>query len=143
MSRNNRNTSAPVEAPTASIPAESIAITQNDTPPAITPQAAIACLVECYGITSASLLERAIKAAMMAANANALHGDMRAKMPIIQEVLKDGKATKREGVFSVRDTEGVTRDASKLTPEQRKAYNALVVTITAAKHLGILAAKVR
>lgn len=123
------------------IPVESIAIPA--TTQEITPDAALAVLVSHYGLTSASLAERALKAASIAANANALHGDMRAKMPIIHEALKDGKATKREGVFSVRDTEGVTRDASKLTPEQRKAYNALVTTITAAKHLGILAAKVR
>jgi hypothetical protein len=64
-------------------------------------------------------------------------------MPIVTEAVKDGKATKKDGVFSVRDTEGVTRDASKLTPEQRKTYNELVATVTAAKRLGILAAKVK
>ena len=160
MSRPRNTSNTTVSAP--AIPAESIAIIDN-----VTPITAIdflgddgACklsfmagskpvsfllesLAQAYGIPSASLVERALKAASIAANANSAHGDMRAKMPIIQEALKDGKATKREGAFSVRDTEGVTRDASKLTPEQRKVYNGLVTTITAAKHLGILAAKVR
>ena len=96
-----------------------------------------------YGLPSIPLLERAVKAASLAANANSAHGDMRARMPIVTEAVKDGKATKKDGVFSVRDTEGVTRDASKLTPEQRKTYNELVATVTAAKRLGILAAKVK
>ncbi len=135
----------PKSAPTALTPVavEAVSIPETSQAVTITPEIALAFLVSHYGLPSVSLAERALKAAVMVANANSAHGDMRTKMPVIQEIVKDGKATKKEGAFTVKDNEGVTRDASKLTPEQRRAYNALVVTVTAAKHLGILAAKVK
>lgn len=141
--------SKPSKAPATSAPAtsavsiESIAL--NDTPapaPAIiTPEQALACLKDHFGVPSIQLLERGIKAALMASAASSRHGDIKSRLPIIAEVVKDGKATKRDGAVSVRDTEGVTRDASKMSADERKAFNELVTTVTAAKRLGILASK--
>ncbi len=116
------------------------AVSIPETPQAtMTPEAALALLVSHYGIPSASLAERALKAASLAANANSAHGAIRSKLPILSEAEKLGKAGKE----LVKDSDKVTRDASSLSSDQRKEYNRLTSLIEAAKLLGILAPKAR
>ena len=113
-----------------------------DTPqtaPAITPELALAFLVSHYGVPSASIAERALKASLLASNANSTHGAMRAKLPVISELEKLGKANAN----TVTDSDSVKRDASSLSSDQRKEYNRLQKLIEAAKLLGILAPKAR
>lgn len=126
---------------TESIQAESVAIQPHvcEKLPEEKANEALAFLVSYYGLTSASIAERALKAASLASNANSAHGAMRSKLPIVSESEKLGKVSKD----FVTDGDKVKRDASSLSSDERKRYNSLRDIVEAAKLLGILAPKAR
>jgi len=96
---------------------------------------AIALLVRSFKLPSESALIKALKAAQVVSVSRARRGDILSRLPIKREAVKGGKVSLAKG--EVTDRTGQTRDASSLSADDAKAFNALTSIVNAAELLAL------